>query len=196
VDMYSNEHGSSDFEEFIEFLGDKIQLSEWVQAENFCGGLSTHDGTQSVFTKWQNFEIMFHISTMLLHKPKTDPHFVEKKRHIGNDCVVIIFKEDAQPFSPDVMMSHFNHVYIVIQKLSGRKKDPTRYKISVSSKESVVPFKPLLPHPPIFEKGPVFRDFLLRKLINAERAAHYAPDFLERNLRNRKLVLGGLQKFA
>jgi hypothetical protein len=40
---------------------------------------------------------------------------VERKRHLGNDVVVIIFKEGPGAFDPLCIKSHFNHVFIVVQ---------------------------------------------------------------------------------
>jgi len=184
-EMFGNSAGSEDFEEFISFLGDKILLSRF---QGFRGGLSNqYDGTHSVYSKWGNFEVMFHVSTLLSHTP-TDREFVEKKRHIGNDCVVVLFKEDSSPFNPQIMKSQFTHVYILVQKVTG-KDGNTQYKVGVASKEHVPPYEPHIPYPPIFEKGEQFRDFLFTKMINAERASSLAPDFLFRNIRSRKALL-------
>lgn len=49
---------------------------------------------------------MFHVSTLLSSDPQ-DPKQISKKRHIGNDCVVIIFKEGNSPFVPTVIKSNF-----------------------------------------------------------------------------------------
>jgi len=186
MDMLSNENGSEDFEEFLAFLGDKVQMSRW---QGYAGGLSaTHDGTHSIFSKWKDLDVMFHVSTYLSHN-RSDPTHIQKKRHIGNDCVVIIFKEDPwTPFNPAVMKSHFTHVYIVVQKVPS-KDGTTHYKVAVISKEHVPPYDPPIPYPPIFEKGEQFREFLFYKMINGERASNFAPDFLIRNIRTRKAYL-------
>lgn len=49
-------------------------------------------GTHSVYRKLQNYEIMFHVSTYIPYYSK-DQQQVERKRHIGNDVVVIIFRD-------------------------------------------------------------------------------------------------------
>jgi Rap/ran-GAP len=61
----------------------------------FRGGLdvkSNMTGTESLYSILNNFEIMFHVSTMLPYYPD-DPQKLERKRHLGNDVVVIIFTE-------------------------------------------------------------------------------------------------------
>lgn len=52
---------------------------------------------------------MFHVSTMLPFNPN-DEQQVCKKRHIGNDVVVIIFKENNIPFDPLCIRSQFNRM--------------------------------------------------------------------------------------
>lgn len=57
---------SHDFEEFLEFLGTKVQLSGWTK---FRGGLDTRGenltGTHSYYTQFQGNEIMYHVVTMM-----------------------------------------------------------------------------------------------------------------------------------
>ncbi|KAK5020845.1 Tuberous sclerosis 2-like protein, partial [Cryomyces antarcticus] len=43
-----------------------------------------------------------------------DAPCIQKKRHIGNDFVNIIFNNSGLPFSFDTFPSDFNYVYIVI----------------------------------------------------------------------------------
>jgi RAP1 GTPase activating protein 1 len=110
---------------------------------------------------------------------------VERKRHLGNDVVVLIFKEGNTPFNPLCIKSHFNHVFLVVQVVkpeeslgdSNGSDAKTRYKLYIANKPGVVPHGPFLPFPPIFEKNEDFRDFLLTKLINAERAGTGTCDF-------------------
>jgi hypothetical protein len=45
-----------------------------------------------------------------------DSQQVERKRHIGNDIVVIIFQEGTTPFYPGCIRSDFNHVFFVVRK--------------------------------------------------------------------------------
>jgi len=88
---------------------------------------------------------------------------------------MIVFKEGNQPLDPCIFKSQFNHVFAVVQHL--QQHNETAYRIAFASKPGVHPFGPFLPQPAIFRKCNAFRDFLLTKLINSERAAMHAPDF-------------------
>jgi len=51
---------------------------------------------------------MYHVSTLLPHS-KANKQQVERKRHIGNDVVVIVFQDGPTPsFKPTTITSKFN----------------------------------------------------------------------------------------
>ena len=45
-----------------------------------------------MYTIWRGIEIMFHVSTLLPYE-KNDPQKLQRKRHIGNDIVCVVFLE-------------------------------------------------------------------------------------------------------
>merc|ERR1719445_1684413 len=109
------------------------------------------------------------------------------KRHIGNDIVSIIFQEGNTPFSPDMVTSHFLHAYIVVQP-----EQDDLYRVSVTARSDVPYFGPSLPQPPVFRRGPQFREWLLNKLINAETACYKAEKFSKLEQRTRATLLSNL----
>jgi len=185
-DMFDNSTTSTEFEEFLQFLGDKIELKHWT---SFTGGLDVEKnstGLYSYYTKFKNYEIMYHVSTLLPHS-SIEKQQLERKRHLGNDIVTIIFYEGTTPFNPAMLTSQFNHVRVIITPL--KNDEETFYKISIAHKQGVRPSSPFLPTPAIFPKSDYFRQFLLTKLINCERAALFAPEFAEKLQRTRTLLL-------
>uniref|UniRef100_A0A8C2EXV6 RAP1 GTPase activating protein 2b n=1 Tax=Cyprinus carpio TaxID=7962 RepID=A0A8C2EXV6_CYPCA len=145
---------------------------------DFRGGLDVshgQTGSQSVYTVFRGQELMFHISTKLPYT-EGDTQQVQRKRHIGNDIVAAVFQEDPTPFVPDMIASNFLHAFILVQ-VENPGTDDTTYKVSVTAREDVPQFGPPLPSPPIFKKGPEFREFLLTKLINAELACYRSSRF-------------------
>jgi len=125
-----------------------------------------------------------------------DPQQVERKRHLGNDVVVIVFNDGYDTFSPDVIHSEFNHVFCVVQKdASSKAAGKTRYKIGLTCKIGVQPFYPILETPAVFDKSADLKEFLLVKLINAERTALYgAPEFAKKMTRTRKILLDNIMQ--
>ena len=73
-------------------------------------------GTHALYEVHKGHEIMFHVSTLLPYI-ETDTQQLQRKCHIGNDIVAIVFQEANTPFSPDMITSHFLHAYIVVQAI-------------------------------------------------------------------------------
>nr|XP_036878692.1 rap1 GTPase-activating protein 2 isoform X9 [Manis javanica] len=189
-ELFGNNEESPAFQEFLDLLGDTITLQDF---KGFRGGLDvTHGqtGVESVYTIFRDREIMFHVSTKL---PFTegDTQQLQRKRHIGNDIVAIIFQEENTPFVPDMIASNFLHAYIVVQAENLGTETPS-YKVSVTAREDVPAFGPPLPSPPVFQKGPEFREFLLTKLTNAENACCKSDKFAKLEDRTRAALLDNL----
>ncbi|XP_077382978.1 rap1 GTPase-activating protein 2-like [Festucalex cinctus] len=121
---------------------------------------------------------------------------LQRKRHIGNDIVALVYQEGPTPFIADVIKSHFLHCFIVVRRVPSGKTDDTgqaAYQISVTARDDVPPFGPVLPDPPVFTDHSLLREFLLTKLINAEISCYKAEQFSRLELRTRSSLLESLQ---
>ncbi|KAM9343280.1 rap1 GTPase-activating protein 1-like isoform 4-T4 [Pholidichthys leucotaenia] len=186
-ELFGNDEESPAFVEFLEFLGEKIELHNF---KGFRGGLDvTHGqtGTESVYCNYCNKEVMFHVSTKLPYT-EGDTQQLQRKRHIGNDIVAIIFQEENTPFVPDMIASNFLHAYVTVQVVNPCSEN-VLYKVSVTARDDVPFFGPALPNPAVFKKGPEFHDFLFTKLINAEYACYKAEKFAKLEERTRLALL-------
>ncbi|KAJ3126478.1 hypothetical protein HK098_007460 [Nowakowskiella sp. JEL0407] len=162
IEALSNTHESTSqaFRNFLNFLGESIELKGW---KGYRAGLDVSGtnltGTKSVYTKWQGYEIMFHVSTLLPYS-ESDKQQLERKRHIGNDIVIIAFQDTDKPFQLQTITSHQNHVAMVVQP-SGQG-----FKFTVVAKVGVPTFTPDIPEPAIISTDAVSRDFFLHKRKN------------------------------
>lgn len=128
-ELFSNQEHSEDFDNFLSILGQRIKLKDF---EGFRGGLDTshgQTGEYSVYEQYQDKEIMFHVSTLLPYN-KNDCQQLERKRHIGNDIVAIVFQEDNTPFAPDMIASNFLHAFIIVQKFQDSSSSKTKYRVN------------------------------------------------------------------
>mmetsp|Transcript_13394 Transcript_13394/g.20188 ORF Transcript_13394/g.20188 Transcript_13394/m.20188 type:complete len:465 (+) Transcript_13394:3-1397(+) len=194
-EMYHNQVSdgiSDDFSTFLDFIGDTVPLD---QHKGYHGGLDVKGGstgTHSQYTTYQNLQIMFHVATMIPYTPN-DQYQLARKRFIGNDVVVIIFRDaplqqqqassswstNVQPIDVTKFESQFNHVFVVVQvdREITKQTGTTHYRLAIASKDGEHSFAPIIPNPPVFKKDERFRNFFFTKLINSERAAMYAPGF-------------------
>ncbi|XP_030745428.1 rap1 GTPase-activating protein 1 isoform X2 [Sitophilus oryzae] len=189
-ELFCNNVTSPALDEFLNLLGQRIQLKDH---KGYRGGLDIqngHTGDMAVYEIFKEREIMFHVSTLLPYTDN-DPQQLQRKRHIGNDIVAVVFQEENTPFCPDMIASHFLHAFIVVQVLEPNTPN-TRYKVSVTARDDVPFFGPTLPTPAIFRHGPEFKEFLLTKLINAENACYKAEKFAKLELRTRTSLLQSL----
>eukprot|EP01130_Rhizamoeba_saxonica_P001376 TRINITY_DN11238_c0_g1_i1.p1 TRINITY_DN11238_c0_g1~~TRINITY_DN11238_c0_g1_i1.p1 ORF type:complete len:764 (-),score=130.11 TRINITY_DN11238_c0_g1_i1:122-2413(-) len=186
--IYKNRKHSKKFSRFLNYMGDRIDLMGWTK---FNGGLNTEGnaGDTSIYYKNpENIEFMFHVST-LLPQTKEDNTYITKKRHIGNDVVVIVFLEVGATFYPDSFCSSYNHVFILIQ--------PINYGNDFKVRVTVIS-RGCYSHPPIypesiFELDDEFRGLLYRKIMNAELQVYHNSDtFVEKMESNRYEILRGL----
>ncbi|XP_029024128.1 GTPase-activating Rap/Ran-GAP domain-like protein 3 isoform X2 [Betta splendens] len=189
-EMFSNEVGSENFDKFLNLLGDSITLQGWA---GYRGGLDTKNDTtgfKSIYTVYQGHELMFHVSTMLPYS-KENKQQVERKRHIGNDIVTIVFQEGddaSSSFKPSMIRSHFTHIFALVRYNSQNDS----YRLKIFSEESVPLFGPPLPSPPLFTDHQEFRDFLLVKLINGEKATLETPTFAQKRQRTLDMLIRSL----
>ncbi|EGG16091.1 RapGAP/RanGAP domain-containing protein [Cavenderia fasciculata] len=188
-EMFANVDASPEFEEFLDFIGERVQLNGWP---NFRAGLDVRTGTtgtHSIYQRWNNNEVMYHVSSLLPFNEK-DKQQLERKRHIGNDIVVIVFQDGDTIYRPTTISSRQVHVVLVV-KATTLESDPGQryYRLAVVSKDSVPEFGPAMPNNGIFKKDPSFKEFFYAKLLNAEKAS-YSAQILENKLsRTRKALL-------
>ncbi|KAK7477903.1 hypothetical protein BaRGS_00030812, partial [Batillaria attramentaria] len=188
-ELFGNASHGPALDEFLDFIGHRVQLKDFA---GFRGGLDTlhcQTGVESVYTVFRGKEVMFHVSTLLPHT-SGDPQQLQKKRHIGNDIVTIVFQEENTPFMPNIIASHFLHCFIVIQPINPNT-DHTSYKVCVTARADVPRFGPDL-QVYTFAKGPEFRELLLMKLINAELACYRSNKFAKLGERTRSSLLESL----
>ncbi|XP_072284889.1 signal-induced proliferation-associated 1-like protein 1 isoform X4 [Pyxicephalus adspersus] len=175
-EMYNNESAGPAFEEFLQLLGERVRLKGFEKYRAQLDTKTDSTGTHSLYTTYKDYEIMFHVSTMLPYTPNNKQQLL-RKRHIGNDIVTIVFQEPgAQPFSPKNIRSHFQHVFVIV-RAHNPCTDSVCYSVAVTRSRDVPAFGPPIPKSFTFPKSTVFRDFLLAKVINAENAAHKSEKF-------------------
>ncbi|XP_044291513.1 signal-induced proliferation-associated 1-like protein 1 isoform X2 [Varanus komodoensis] len=190
-EMYNNESAGPAFEEFLQLLGERVRLKGFEKYRAQLDTKTDSTGTHSLYTTYKDYEIMFHVSTMLPYTPNNKQQLL-RKRHIGNDIVTIVFQEPgAESFSPKNIRSHFQHVFVIV-RVHNPCTDNVCYSVAVTRSRDVPSFGPPIPKGITFPKSNVFRDFLLAKVINAENAAHKSEKFRAMATRTRQEYLKDL----
>ncbi|KAI1316081.1 hypothetical protein EDD11_010470 [Mortierella claussenii] len=179
-----------DFMDFLYWLGEPIRLREWKGYRAGLDVIGNTTGESSIFTEWNGYQIMFHCAPFMPFDPN-DNQQVERRRFIGNDIVVIIFKEsdDEEQFDLCSVGSRQNHIICVVRPIpSGISSKPQSYRVAIAVKDGIRNFSPL-DFPAVLQRDDASRDLLLMKLICGERAAYKAKAFATQLLRTRKCLL-------
>ncbi|XP_067241733.1 signal-induced proliferation-associated 1-like protein 2 isoform X2 [Chanodichthys erythropterus] len=190
-EMYNNENAGPALDEFLDLLGQRVRLKGFTKYRAQLDNKTDSTGTHSLYTTYKDYELMFHVSTLLPYTPNNRQQLL-RKRHIGNDIVTIVFQEPgALPFTPKNIRSHFQHVFVIV-KVHNPCTENVCYSVAVSRSKDVPPFGPPIPKGVTFPKSAVFRDFLLAKVINGENAAHKSEKFRAMATRTRQEYLKDL----
>ncbi|KAK4631502.1 hypothetical protein CLAFUW4_03581 [Fulvia fulva] len=117
AEILLNQSGTPDYREFLEDMGSirSLKGATW----NAQGLDRSQDAVDGEFTiVWNNevTELVYHITTYMPRDPGGDDQLtiINKKRHIGNDYVNIVFNNSGNDFRFDTFPSAFNYVYIII----------------------------------------------------------------------------------
>lgn len=151
-EILSNTIGSPDYEYFLSGLGTKVPIRG---AQFNTQGL--HPDVDGEFTyAWRDrvTEIVYHVATMMPTDFDRDPACINKKRHIGNDFVNIIFNRSNVPFNFNTIASQFNFINIIISPVCRIASAPgaatptpgdferTSYTVKVMSKPGLPEISP------------------------------------------------------
>lgn len=109
-----NTSGTPDYREFLDDLG---SLRKLKGATFNTQGLDRAENMDGAYTMvWNNdvTELVYHITTFMPNDADPKLAITNKKRHIGNDFVNIVFNNSGTEFDFNTFPSAFNYVYIVI----------------------------------------------------------------------------------
>lgn len=191
-----NNEVSPAFDQFLMLLGQPHPTSD---SERYRGGLSPAEGEVFLSTCFGRFEIAFHVAQWLkpcgsqnnlqVIEPEEERQqlYLLRKRHIGNDSVVVVFHEGNKPFDPNCIKTQYTQVYIVIQHEPS--SSPPRYRVSISAKDGVQPWFPAVPEFTWYPANDSFRALLIDKLIGAQQSCYISPLFQKRFVKSRTLLL-------
>ncbi|KAH7882154.1 hypothetical protein F5I97DRAFT_1970437 [Phlebopus sp. FC_14] len=113
LDILRNSHGSPAYTRFLEGIGRLINLRG--QVDVYAGGLNPDEDGEYAYAWWDDIgQVLYHTATMMPYAPD-DEYCVNKKRHIGNDYVRIIWNDGGRPYKFDTLATQFQFVNIVIE---------------------------------------------------------------------------------
>ena len=113
-DYLANTCGSVDYNSFLESIGTRVSLTPPLRF-NPQGLQNGIDGTETYAWRDRVTEIVFHITTMMPTNTTDDPGCTQKKSHVGNCHVNIIYNRSGLPWDFGNFASQLNYVNIVVE---------------------------------------------------------------------------------
>ncbi|MGH0131502.1 UNVERIFIED_CONTAM: hypothetical protein FKN15_051542 [Acipenser sinensis] len=109
-EMYNNEEASPGFEDFLSLLGEKVCLKGFSKYAAQLDTKTDSTGTHSLYTSYQDYEIMFHVSTMLPYTPNN-------RQQDTKEVVFNCFCGDVIGWTPDrlaikIFYGRGDHIFI------------------------------------------------------------------------------------
>ncbi|KAG6841518.1 hypothetical protein C0991_010132 [Blastosporella zonata] len=113
TEILRNTHGSPAYIRFLEGLGRLINLRD--QLDVYAGGLDPDEDGEYAYAWWDDIgQVLYHTATMM-PTAEDDPLCTNKKRHIGNDYVRIVWNDSGKAYKFDTLSTQFQFVNIVIE---------------------------------------------------------------------------------
>uniref|UniRef100_A0A8B9HQJ6 Tuberin n=1 Tax=Astyanax mexicanus TaxID=7994 RepID=A0A8B9HQJ6_ASTMX len=120
VAILSNEYGSNRYARFLTGLGKLIHLKDCDPDQIFLGGLDhgryADDGEFTYCWHDDIMQAIFHIATLMPNR-ESDKSCCNKKRHIGNDFVVVVYNDSGEEYKLGTIKGQFNFVEVLIKPL-------------------------------------------------------------------------------
>lgn len=138
LEILRNTHGSPAYTRFLEGIGRLINLRG--QVDVYAGGLTPDEDGEYAYAWWDDIaQILYHTATMMPNAPD-DEYCVNKKRHIGNDYVRIVWNDSGRPYRFDTLATQFQFLNIVIEPHShGAIAAFSNFRPSTASSAQPVP---------------------------------------------------------
>ncbi|CAH1986295.1 unnamed protein product [Acanthoscelides obtectus] len=118
VEIYRNKIGSMRYVDFLQNLGFLVKLEDLDPQVFFLGGLDQHGNDGKFAYVWQDdvIKVMFHVATLMPNKD-SDPNCNDKRMHIANDYVTIVYNESGEEFNISTIKGQFTFACVIVQPL-------------------------------------------------------------------------------
>ncbi|KAJ3555438.1 hypothetical protein NM688_g2576 [Phlebia brevispora] len=147
-EILGNTHGSPAYTHFLEGLGRLIDLRG--QVDVYAGGLDPDEDGEYAYAWWDDIgQILYHTATLM--PAGEGDNYNNKKRHIGNDYVRIVWNDSGSKYAFDTLSTQFQFVNIVIEPhsrgaiaaFSHNSHENEYFKLTVQRAEGMPDFTPI-----------------------------------------------------
>ncbi|ETW09486.1 hypothetical protein, variant [Aphanomyces invadans] len=194
-EILRNDCGSPAYEQFLRELGWEVDLATH---RGFVGGLdvnpkSLSNGPKTLYYASSTAELIFHVVTMMPTRD-ADPQQIDKKRHVGNDYVHVVWSDNLRAYNQATITSNFNFVQVVLFPLKHNTYDGL-VLVEVLTKPNVPLFGPLMTGMVVTQSE--LPDLVRQTVMNANRACRQQTQwYMAPYTTRRKLIEEVIERYA
>jgi hypothetical protein len=176
-EILKNDGASHEFKEFVSGLGWDVSLETH---KGFLGGLDPDltTGKTAPYFCSSLMEVIFHDITRMPTKEGDDQQ-IQKKRHVGNDVVNVVWSEHCHDFHRNTITSQFNDVLIIVYPVDSRL-----FRVQIMKKDDIPLFGPLMDGVLVHKQA--LADAVRITAVNANRMRLYRREGFKRAYLNRQ----------
>lgn len=129
LEILGNRCGSPTYHQFLDKIGKNFCLRS-AQSGTYTGGLDTSDeaidGERALAWEDRLSQVIFHVATEMPSRLSVDPQMLSKKRHIGNNYVLLVWDDSLSDRDYDfhTIPGQFNFVNVVIKPITRKDRPP------------------------------------------------------------------------
>uniref|UniRef100_A0A182MSN4 Rap-GAP domain-containing protein n=1 Tax=Anopheles culicifacies TaxID=139723 RepID=A0A182MSN4_9DIPT len=117
TEILKNRYGSLRYAEFLSSLGTLVAIKD-AKEKNIFIDLESNgkDGAFTYIYQDDIVQLTFHVATLMPNK-RQDPHCNEKKKHIGNDFVTIVYNESGEEYDLKTIRGQYNYACVIVEPI-------------------------------------------------------------------------------
>ncbi|XP_055707088.1 tuberin isoform X2 [Phlebotomus papatasi] len=115
TEILKNRFGSFRYAEFLQKLGTLVSIRD-AKEHNLYIDLDMADGQFTYIWQDDIVQVVYHVATLMPNKEQ-DPNCTEKKKHIGNDFVSIVYNESGEEYNLNTIKCQYNYASVIVEPL-------------------------------------------------------------------------------
>ncbi|XP_055692341.1 tuberin isoform X2 [Lutzomyia longipalpis] len=115
TEILKNRFGSFRYAEFLRNLGTLVSIKD-AKEHNLYIDLDMADGQFTYIWQDDIVQVVYHVATLMPNKEQ-DPNCTEKKKHIGNDFVSIVYNESGEEYNLNTIKCQYNYASVIVEPL-------------------------------------------------------------------------------
>ncbi|XP_063696439.1 tuberin [Culicoides brevitarsis] len=117
IEIFKNRYGSFRYTQFLCNLGTLVSIREAKENNLFMNLDPDTDGSFTYIWQDDIVHVTFHVATLMPNKEHDPNHIVDKKKHIGNDFVIIVYNESGEEFNLKTIQTQFGYACVIVEPL-------------------------------------------------------------------------------